>query len=219
MTDKTDNEDKLNAIIQCISQARIETYLKCVGHKKGKALELYIWNAKICESFYLPIQAVEITIKNLINETLIKLYGDNWWDSRKFIQICDREKDKNLKAVFERLINRNQIVSNDNVVSDLTFGFWASLLDSSLNPHIWGKEFENTFKHSKGKFDRKMLGANIKRIVKIRNRIFHHEPLINEDISAHYRTIFQTLYWLNPIKAEWIKSNCNTMKLMRQKPK
>jgi hypothetical protein len=43
----------------------------------------------------------------------------------------------------------------------------------------------------------------------LRNRIAHHEPVIDWDLSKHYRNIIELSGWLCPSAADW----CETLKI------
>ena len=56
-----------------ISPARLGRYAGSAGVDKQKALQLYVWNARLCEAFYLPIQLCEVAIRNAIHGALENL--------------------------------------------------------------------------------------------------------------------------------------------------
>ncbi len=58
--------DQIAAILTAISPDRFKTYLAAAGHRQERALKLYLWNAKLGEAFHMPIQAVEIALRNSI---------------------------------------------------------------------------------------------------------------------------------------------------------
>jgi hypothetical protein len=58
-----------------LSQARLGTYMLAAGHDEARALALYQWNALLGEAFHLPIQSVEIALRNRINAVLVAAFG------------------------------------------------------------------------------------------------------------------------------------------------
>ena len=56
-----------------ISVGRLGTYLVAAGFDPSRALQLYIWNARVGEAFHLPIQAVEVGLRNRINDALLEV--------------------------------------------------------------------------------------------------------------------------------------------------
>ncbi len=54
------------AILRTISLSRFKPYLFHTGHNQGHALRLYMWNAQIGEAFHVPIQSIEVALRNRI---------------------------------------------------------------------------------------------------------------------------------------------------------
>ena len=57
---------------------RLDPYLKLSDNDKNKALELYILYTKINESLYIPLQNVEVAVRNSFYESIALKYGYNW---------------------------------------------------------------------------------------------------------------------------------------------
>ena len=99
-----------------------------MNHDPNQALELYVWNAKIGETFHTPIQATEIALRNRINSTLLAKYGDNWWSEPAFVKLADRERQLDLDTVKRRIERRGLPLVTDQIVAGLSFGFWVGVL-------------------------------------------------------------------------------------------
>src|SRR5271165_2695883 len=83
----------IDALNVSISRDRLATYLTAVGHvDTERALKLYLWNTSIGEAFHLPIQGVEVALRNAINLALSAEFGTNWWSSDRFCKISDPER-------------------------------------------------------------------------------------------------------------------------------
>ena len=61
-----------------ISAERFSTYLTAAGHDESRALLLYLWNARMGEAFHLPIQAVEVGLRNCVDHALRSEFGAIW---------------------------------------------------------------------------------------------------------------------------------------------
>lgn len=59
-----------NNLIKALSGERFSTYLKENHNDLEKALELYIKNIEISAAFFIPLQVLEVTIRNSLNETI-----------------------------------------------------------------------------------------------------------------------------------------------------
>jgi len=213
------DEDSLITIIQSITEDRLAKYLHVTAQDKHRALKLYMWNTLLCEAFYIIIQTAEVNLRNKINKGLISSFGENWWEHPKYKQAIETDRLRDLEIAIKRILNSNKQISNSRVVAGLSFGFWSAMLGDRYNQYIWSKHFANIFTQSAENFDRKKLRQEIARIVALRNKISHHEPIFQDDLHDHYRRVMRTNYWLCPDTGDWVKKLCRVPELIRQKPK
>jgi len=93
-----------------------------------------------------------------------------------------------LKSAKSQLERSNKVISSNNVISTLMFGFWVSFFEDayagidpkkSLWPHSERKLFQNGSMLNRRKAHRILLDLQV-----LRNRLSHHEP-IWKDESVH----------------------------------
>jgi hypothetical protein len=48
------------------------------GGDKNYGLRIGVWNARLCQEFYIPIQFAEIAFRNGIHRRLQSAYGNDW---------------------------------------------------------------------------------------------------------------------------------------------
>lgn len=73
-------ENKKN-LIEALSGERLSTYLNENDNNLEKALGLYIKNIEISSAFLIPLQVLEVTIRNSLNVTIKNHYDtDDWFD-------------------------------------------------------------------------------------------------------------------------------------------
>lgn len=78
------NTINYNLVEQIISPQRIGTYRNFFhGHTDQEIYGVYLWNKAICSSLYPLLQAVEISVRNAINNAAIQKYGKNWHQTIK----------------------------------------------------------------------------------------------------------------------------------------
>jgi len=201
-----------------ISAERIGTYLLAAGFDPDRALRLYIWNALVGEAFHLPIQSVEVALRNRISTHLVALFGQDWWKSPAFLNAAGVERARDIETALRRIKSRGASLDTGQVVATLSFGFWAGLLRKRYNPTIWGGRLQAAFPHLPPERTRADLERHVKRIADFRNRVWHHEPILKADLLAEYAAAMELLGWLCPYKAAWVKPHCRVPVLMRQKP-
>jgi hypothetical protein len=56
-------------------------------------------------------------------------------------------------------------------------------------------------------------------VAKFRNRIFHHEPIIERDILREYGAIIELIKWISSDKGDWIKQYSRVAVVARTKPR
>lgn len=208
----------IDALRRAISEERLGTYLAAAGFDVEQALRLYVWNAQMGEAFHVSIQAVEIALRNQVNHTLIDVYGARWWEAPPLLMLLSEQAQSDIRLVLTRIRNRRLEVSNGQVVAGLSFGFWVGLLQKRYNPSLWSGRLHSAFPHYPPERNRATLAATAARVATLRNRIAHHEPIFQRDLSLEHADIMRLLRWISPRKAAWIRPYCRVQNLLRQKP-
>lgn len=201
-----------------LSPARIGTYMLAAGHDESRALALYLWNAQLGEAFHLPIQAVEIALRNRINCVLVRSFGVDWWREPAFQALAEKRQNDSINEVVTRIAKRGQSLVTGQIVAGLSFGFWVSMLDARYNPLVWSQHLSTGFPNLPAAQGREDLQRVARKIATFRNRIWHHEPIFRADISDNYSTCMRALEWLCPHKMGWIKPQCKVMTVLRSRP-
>ena len=216
--DQPGQQTLIDQLRPSISNDRLGTYLTAAGFSEERALRLYVWNAYVGEAFHLPIQGVEVGLRNRVNSALCAKFGQDWWNERKFLTIADRERKIDIETAQRRIKNRGSQTVTSQIVANLSFGFWVGLLQPRYNPDVWSSFLRASFQNlppEKNRFD---LAASAKRVNDLRNRIWHHEPIFRMDLSDEFRAVMELLGWICPIKAAWIRPQCRVPQVLRQKP-
>ena len=171
------------------------------------------------EAFHLPIQAVEIALRNRINSVLVGSFGADWWQEPRFLTQSDKRQNDAIVEVKARITKRGQILVTGQIVAGLSFGFWVSMLDARYNPAVWSHHLVAGFPNLPKTASRDDLQKVARRIARFRNRIWHHEPIFKANISEEYSVCMRALEWLCPHKLRWIKPQCKVMSMLRSRPK
>jgi hypothetical protein len=201
-----------------VSNERLGTYLKAGGFNEDRALKLYVWNARIGESFHFPIQCAEVGLRNHINTALCSRFGPDWWCAGALIGILDHERKKDLDTARQRIANRGTTLCTPQIVATLSFGFWVGMLQPRYNIDIWSHELRATFTHLPDDKYRGDLATKAKRVADLRNRIWHHEPIMKMNLADEFREVMILLAWICPIKARWVRENSQVMAWLRLRP-
>jgi hypothetical protein len=161
------------------------------------ALKLYVQNIRFSESFYSPIQGLEVTLRNKVHNALSKHYGVEWFMSRKlkleYVQKC---------MVQEAAARITPIVIL-KLIAELNLGFWTGLFGSHYED-IWRKHLRFIFKSATGALKRKDIHSVLDNIRRLRNRIAHHAPIIERDLQSDYKSIIELIALICPETSKWV---------------
>jgi hypothetical protein len=96
----------------------------------------------------------------------------------------------------------NKVKNADNIISNLSFGFWTNLFHRPY-AKIWqqNKMIERIFPFLKShQRNLKQIQKELEVIRKFRNRIFHFESLQSYNIGEMERLIFKFVYGISGVK-------------------
>lgn len=98
---------------------------------------------------------------------------------------------------FSEALNQN--TDADSFIADLNFGFWTNLFSGENAKVLW-QPLRLVFKHlPKNERKRKKIADCLHRIRKLRNRIYHYEPIIIKlnETKQIYDEIKIFIGWIN----------------------
>ncbi|MDJ0775083.1 MAG: hypothetical protein QNJ49_16930 [Mastigocoleus sp. MO_167.B18] len=150
-------------------------------------------------------------------------------NSTKILLTYEQEKvicsiDDIIKSACEKYGNK-QCVScitfnvndyRDKIIANLGLGFWITLLTQTKrgNCNYLHKIFipcvKDIFPNAKNvDRSRSTIQPILTGIKNLRNRVFHHEPIIWDyyDIKQKYDNIYKVLNWIDPSLEVWLKYN------------
>ena len=206
-----------------LTKDRLEKYSLFTNNNINKSLRLYELNLEISESLYTLLSYFEIFLRNFCNEKLMKEINDNWFDSKilkgnnenksqKTIEEIEKTKSKVIKYKEEKKIF-NYIPTNADIVSNLEFGFWSNLFCANYENTIWAPYLKQIFIG----FKRKELFKIIDTIRKLRNRVFHYEPIIfDKNLIDKYNDIVSMICFIsNQEICDYIENKSRFKKLYK----
>ena len=198
-----------NNLVKALSGERLSTYLNENDNNLEKALGLYIKNIEISAAFLIPLQVLEVTIRNSLNETIKNHYGtDDWFDVIPLNDFAQKKITSAKHAVTKQQDNP-QI---SHVVAELTFGFWLSLIRSEYHQSLWIPFLNKSFPYAKK--PRSEIHDHLNHIRIFRNRIAHHEPIFARHLEQDYNSILLALKWIYPDIASWVDSHSKVLKVV-----
>lgn len=195
-------------IQQGFTTYHFQIYLSAAGGDFADALELYQLNIQLCEAMYPCLHIMEMSLRNSIHIVLSAQYGQNWFSGSELV-MDDYEQEEIDKTIRKLSSRGRDEPSPDRVISEMTLGFWKSLIEKkSYENSIWKPCCRKIFVAAKAKeLDVKKIRPKIKDIHRLRNQVFHHECICLREkyLRNTYETINQLVFWLNPELFTWLR--------------
>jgi hypothetical protein len=184
-------QNTFNQIEQTISPERLARYLPDALGDKQLALRLYLWNARISETFYFPIQTAEVAVRNAIKKPLEKKYGNQWYKEGKFTNLLSDYKKNELSKVIRLETGKRgeAVLTQNHIVAGLSFGFWVGLMASAFKNHIWVNGINQSFPNAKAEDDQKSIFNKLEKMRCFRNQIMHHYAIFDKKPQTEYQNI------------------------------
>jgi hypothetical protein len=189
------------------------------------AVLLHEWNAAVACSLMMSFQIFEVSLRNHMHDALSDHFRTRtWWGhlQGKLWTASDNllasQKDDVNKAI-EVSARRKKGVTPGGVISELSFGFWLSLIGAAYdNPSAgvthWRNCLHAVFDKS-GKIGRKETYAALEQIIRLRNKCAHHEPIVTLNIDAEHNHLVSVARRFSRATAEWITQTSLTPHIIK----
>jgi len=112
------------------STQRMEKYFKRYPDNESKAIEHYHSNIELSESFYSVLSIFEVALRNCLNRELTEYFGTEDWYLKVESVPGLRNLKNSINTAKKHIANRNENISANKVVAELTLGFWVRLLNA-----------------------------------------------------------------------------------------
>ncbi|WP_193791165.1 hypothetical protein [Mycobacterium paraense] len=203
------------AISQCLSPARISTYVKACDATAAPselpvaALRLYQWNVQVSAALMVPIHIFEVAIRNAAAEALEAVYGPQW-------PFEDRLRNE-LPRTFNRYCPHRDLIQTatehtltGGVIAQLKLRFWEQIFTRRFEQRIWKKHLRRVLPnmdHSLPLKDRRgEVRANIEKVRMLRNRVAHHEPIFGRHLAGELEAMRRLVMYRSAELLSWFDS-------------
>ncbi len=200
-----DDIENINNFVNTLSTERFDRYLQLANGNNQQALDIYTANVLLSESLYIPLQALEITLRNSIHTCLRPVFGEFWFDSVDVIKgLYQHEQIGEAKA---KLLRSKKDIVSSRVVAELPFGFWTTMFSREYDD-LWQKDLHNITVLEKRKgITRKTYSGSLDIIRRLRNRVAHHECILGQEPKDRYDKIRLLIGILAPEAKHWMESH------------
>ena len=197
---------------RAVSETRFATYLARSNGDATAAWSLYEWNLDISTAFMQPIAAVEITLRNALYDAASSPHGRNWLTISPHLRQPETQK---ISAARFELRRRNTTITPDAIVAELSMGFWVALLTNRYDQTLWRTAFNRAFGRP---VQRGPLHDALDRVRTLRNRVAHHEHLLDRNLVEDAARIDRVLQMLSPTVAAWVASRSTINLVLPRRP-
>lgn len=212
---------KLQSFKDSTSRPRFATFLNQTGHNELRAVELYFWNIRLAGELMFSLNVFEVCLRNRLHAFLIGRFGANWPYSQMALrQLTADDRRRLIRQIADlQTANNGNPPSPDGIVAALSLGFWVSLLTRSYRvPFGWhGPGLRSVFPH-----DPSLTQPDVYRICNdvriLRNRVAHHEPLLNMPVSRIRADLDRVLGAMCPGSLEFAAAGCRVAATLTQRP-
>jgi hypothetical protein len=175
-----------------LSEPRFLPYLTAAGGNAEAAVDLEWWNLEVAAAFVVPLNRLELALRNALHRRLAEKFSrSDWWHSARL----DENGRRKVAEAKRKLAQRQQRPEvPDDVVAQLTFGFWVSLLSRTYHRTLWTPALHRVFPRT----NPRALHQDYKHVLVLRNRIMHHEPIHHRHLEADHQTVYRLLGQLSP---------------------
>ena len=208
--------EELTAIRASISEPRFATYLATAGNHEKYAMALYLYNARVAKAFLFPLGVAEVTLRNAIDEILVRRFGTSWHQDAGFREATLMPEGL---ATLDKAIQRaGPNASRGQVVATLTLDFWSNL----FRPHygaLWRTTINIAFPNLRHGETRQEVQNLVKPINAFRNRVAHHEPVLDMNVTDVHAKIVRLTELRCGITAAWLKHHSTLSTTVRSRPR
>lgn len=200
-----------------LSRPRLGPYVAAAGSRG--ALELYAWNCRASIALFELIGWFEVGWRNNIDRAICgnRSAGEPHWLFDHTFPLQPRTWAR-VTAAVRTVHLRTARPTPDQVIAELTLGFWRFTARGYWTT-VWRAHLSHAFPHAPGPPRAASMDRQLDRIIKLRNRIAHHEPV--GPVSAVLATvedIFTIGHWISPAMAAWWRARTAAVRVLTARP-
>lgn len=209
-----------DAIETTLAPARLARYLHASSNNKHLALRLYVWNARICEALYLPLQFAEVSSRNTISLPVRKRFGEDWFNNSKFHNILPARQKETLKTTVSKESKRREgRLNQDHVIAALPFGFWVSLMTKSYQNHLWINGLNASFPNAEQTDTWETIYCKLDQMRHFRNAVAHQYAIFDKTPQKEMQNALGLISLICG-ETSWLASKTsNLSRVINERPK
>jgi hypothetical protein len=170
------------------------------------ALELYRWNCQASSALFELIGWFEVCWRNAVDSSVTtRRPGQPHWLTDPAFTVLQRATRAKVDEAVRRVRRGGtRTPKPGQVVAELTLGFWRFTTTGYRNT-MWAPYLSAAFPHSPGRPNLHDMDQRMVKIIRLRNRIAHHEPVFArpDELRQRVADVLEIGGWINPPAAAW----------------
>lgn len=199
-----------------VSDSRFAPYLQEANNDVQKARELYLWAGEVASAGLELLAHFEVGLRNVIDKALREHFEHDagsvpWIFSRNPLigeGVRERVEDTREGLSPHHRDSREQITAN------LHFGFWTRMLGKG-NDELWRLCLQRAFPYARSRSE---VGAAVEGIRNFRNRVAHHDSILDTDVPFECDRIFAVANYVDPAFEHFLKAVDRVESLYNRRP-
>lgn len=192
-----------------LSTPRMSRYLQACQGNRELAAQAYVHNMRLAESLVSIFHVLEVALRNGIQkEMTFASCRDDWYESwERSHNVGLRSLHAKVSVAKQALARRGGGLVPGKIIAELSFGFWTSMFNRVTIRDL-SKPLMKVFFHCpKAIRQPDLFRTRLNAARDLRNRCFHHEPLLWKPLSELHREILEMIGWIDPVLAIWLRDH------------
>ena len=212
-----------------LTLSRLSSYLDATNGNTEAAIDLYDWNTRVGAAIYEDLSRLEVVFRNTVDDALTDYGSTRGWQNVWYrrTQLFPGRYASRTRADIDtarrratRQGRRSEV--HDKVIAELNFGFWRYLCGSAYLTSLWVPAIASAFalhpSVGNPRQIRKDVADRMQRLHVLRNRIAHHEPIHQRDLTRDHRHLLDIAGWICTDTHTWIATRSQTLKTIAAQP-
>ena len=231
-----------------LGPARYQPYRDAACGDEALAVDLYLWGTELAGAWHSHLSFVEVAVRNSLDRQLrdwnsrqtrngVPLPAE-WTgqdqSGRMLYQLMGRGIEKAREWATDEAKRRETthprhgaVPHHDDVVAQLTFGSWSRLLRfpgrGTFTPRqreLWNQSLKCAFPYA-SQDDSGLLavGGRMESLRALRNRVAHHENLLQVNTIARLNSSLTLLAWIDPGLPDLVMARNTLRRLNHEDPR
>lgn len=200
-------------IINSLTIERLSSYKTSDTSDLKEQLSIYSWNSALCASLYPWLSMLEVALRNSMDQALrADKQNDYWFNLLEF----DKQP---IEEARKKILSQEKEITPGRIIAELNFGYWTRLFSKRYETKqiIWPRLIKPVFPDFPKKLCvREGLSKRIQDLRKLRNRVYHYEPIWHLDLKQYFKELQEIISELNKDLIPLLKLTCNFEQVLKE---